>query len=370
MQAETESNIPETEAARKARLAAAVDRSVQRIRETYEDSKRTPQEHAQKSSEAFESMISMQEEKYKQGTITLENLTFFKDSMAAVSNFANIPEEEYEKKPEGYARWTLNHTDYGTTTITSEGCRHWRNATVSDGCGAIVFDFEEFGEFDDLEYEPDEEFPDESHAEAIVYYQSGKNKHAPWASNDLFEELLVVPTQVLKEIKDEAPPGSFFSGTSTRGSNLWSPAPEGQVWLDHPHYEAAPKLVSYFEYYLFNRNIQTGGLSLNNVPAREVKFYDEIGRLEFWCPVMHKFMCTGEMLRQEHWFHNGDGSAQQRWYYTQAEMLDRHGGIESLRDAGGNDNDEPVVTQIQTASQVVAIKFQEAERKGDVTDLM
>jgi hypothetical protein len=45
--------------------------------------------------------------------------------MAVVSNMnANIPEEDYGTKPEGYARWIFNHRDYGSKTITSEGYRH------------------------------------------------------------------------------------------------------------------------------------------------------------------------------------------------------------------------------------------------------
>jgi len=42
------------------------------------------------------------------------------------------------------------------------------------------------------------------------------------------------------------------------------------------------------------------------------------------------FLLEGERLSQEHWFHNGDGSAQQRYFYDQNEMLDMHGGLESL----------------------------------------
>jgi hypothetical protein len=57
MQAEMESNLSETEAARKTRLAAAVDRNLQRIREMYEDFKRTPQKHAQKRKESEEPTI-------------------------------------------------------------------------------------------------------------------------------------------------------------------------------------------------------------------------------------------------------------------------------------------------------------------------
>jgi hypothetical protein len=33
------------------------------------------------------------------------------------------------------------------------------------------------------------------------------------------------------------------------------------------------------------------------------------GAMKYWCPVKRKFTTEGEMLRQEHWFPNGDGSA-------------------------------------------------------------
>jgi hypothetical protein len=50
------------------------------------------------------------------------------------------------------------------------------------------------------------------------------------------------------------------------------------------------------------------------------------GAMQFWCPVKIKFMTEGKMRRQEHWFHNGNGSAQQRYFNSQNEMLDKYGG--------------------------------------------
>jgi hypothetical protein len=78
------------------------------------------------------------------------------------------------------------------------------------------------------------------------------------------------------------------------------------------------------------------------------------GAMKYWCPVKRKFMTEGEMLRREHWFHNGDGSAQQRYFYIQNEMLDKYGGSASLPcgfDAASiltaaiSANDEPIITQ-------------------------
>ncbi len=54
------------------------------------------------------------------------------------------------------------------------------------------------------------------------------------------------------------------------------------------------------------------------------------GAMQYWCPVKRKFMTDGEMRRQEHWFHNGVGSAQQRYFYSQNEMLEKYGGSASL----------------------------------------
>ena len=60
------------------------------------------------------------------------------------------------------------------------------------------------------------------------------------------------------------------------------------------------------------------------------RWWEERGLLAYWCPVLKRFVSEGERLRQEHWFHNGDGSANQRYYYNQMEMLDMHGGLENL----------------------------------------
>ena len=49
--------------------------------------------------------------------------------------------------------------------------------------------------------------------------------------------------------------------------------------------------------------------------------------------------------RQEDWFHNGDGSAQQRYFYNQYEMLDMHGGLECIPMSVG-DKGEVCVTGV------------------------
>ena len=62
----------------------------------------------------------------------------------------------------------------------------------------------------------------------------------------------------------------------------------------------------------------------------EEKLWHKFGALAYWCPVLKRFISEGERLRLEHWFHNGDGSAQQRYFYNQNEMLDMHGGFQTV----------------------------------------
>jgi uncharacterized protein YcgI (DUF1989 family) len=108
------------------------------------------------------------------------------------------------------------------------------------------------------------------------------------------------------------------------------------------------------------------------------------GAMQYWCPVKRKFMTEGGMLRQEHWFHNGDGSAQQRYFYSQNEMLDKYGGSASLPrgfdqhtvavatsilTAASSANDELIITQVRSAHEAIDHKFKETEQQGKVTDL-
>lgn len=49
----------------------------------------------------------------------------------------------------------------------------------------------------------------------------------PWAFDGRFESLRVVPEEVLKGVRNEAPPGKFFSGKSVTDLRGWTPAPDG-----------------------------------------------------------------------------------------------------------------------------------------------
>ena len=177
------------------------------------------------------------EEQYRQGKIELEALNSWKLCTADLRNIMeHIPEEEPRVNEK--IVWKFQHSKYGSVTISDEGWWNWRQATTED-VGAIVLfrellgDFEEFGEMDDIEQEPDEEFPDELDDVAIVYTQGGQRQTRS-AYQGHFEELRIVPEAVLQGVRGEAPPGKFFSGKSVGGSQTWTPSPEGMVWYAHP----------------------------------------------------------------------------------------------------------------------------------------
>ena len=76
----------------------------------------------------------------------------------------------------------------------------------------------------------------QKHTTAIVYkFSGGLETGLGYAFDDKFDELLVVPDEVLKGVRNESAPGSFFSGQpKSRNINQWNPAPEGKVWFKHP----------------------------------------------------------------------------------------------------------------------------------------
>jgi hypothetical protein len=87
-----------------------------------------------------------------------------------------VPEQEpltNEKKV-----WKSQHSEHGSITITDDGWRNWRQATIQD-VGAIVLfhdscgKLDEFGEICEIEEVPDEDFPDETQQMALVSTQSG-----------------------------------------------------------------------------------------------------------------------------------------------------------------------------------------------------
>lgn len=61
----------------------------------------------------------------------------------------------------------------------------------------------EFGAFDDIEYEPDEDSPDDNLDMAIIYSQIVKQIMSSSASNGIFEDLYVVPDVVLQGARDD-----------------------------------------------------------------------------------------------------------------------------------------------------------------------
>jgi len=106
----------------------------------------------------------------------------------------------------------------------------------------------------------------------------------------------------------------------------------------------------------------------------------ENGLLAYWCPVLQRFISEGERYRLEHWFHNGDGSAQERYYYDQNEMLDMHGGLEKLPtkiptktssscDDEEDDDDRVRFLGVMKAEEVIAERRKTAEANGEVVDI-
>lgn len=186
----------------------------------------------------------------------------------------------------------------------------------------------------------------------------------PWLGGGHFERVLVVPEEILEGVQNEAPPGKLFSGRALPNTADWSPAPDGKVWIEHPYLkEPRGTYVPDQEYHLVDFFLQNG--YFNNVDPN--RFWQERGALAFWCPVLQRFLSEGERLRQEHWFHNGDGSAQQRYFYSQYEMLDKHGGLASLPTHVGDD--DAMVTKVRTADQLLNDNLKQAEKLGKVINL-
>ena len=256
-------------------------------------------------------------------------------------------------------------------TITSESHRHWREATIHDA-GSIVFlcnSLESdsklrFGEFDDIDYEPDEEFPDEKHPTAQVMTFGG-TVETQWAFDGKFEDFLIVPEEILSG-KAEAPPGKFFAGISKSGDS-WSPAPAGQTWMAHPFLKNPRGMyLNDVTAYFTAKQILACGMT-NEVM---MKCWLEIGQFAYWDPVLKRFITEPERLKLEHWFHNGDGTPNQRYFYTQREMLDKHGGMSALPASVGRDGAEEVsVVKEVSVEEAVSRRVMEAAARGEVIDL-
>jgi hypothetical protein len=388
--------MDETPAQRTVRLVQCADRRIAEIRDGYEHAKKTPQQHRAQEAEDHASLLADTEANGASAEALAALQKDLNKLAAIMANTSSSPDGAGEDK---IIQWTFQHSALGQIHITSEASRHWRFATVRDAGDIVLFSenygrTNEFGELDDIDEIPDEEFEDCTEKVAIVVTQSGKILQSGFAGHTgIFEDVWVVPGVILQGVKDESPPGRFFSGRSIKAlpsSSSWSPAPEGKVWYDHPFLNNGSQYFTDFEYFFVKRNIDLGACENDVLNGRGVyKMWQGSmhGAMQYWCPVKRKFMTEGEMLRQEHWFHNGDGSAQQRYFYSQNEMLDKYGGSASLPrsfdasislpgsfdssipTAASSINDEPIITQVRSVNQAIDHKFKEAEQQGKVVNL-
>jgi len=253
-------------------------------------------------------------------------------------------------------------------TFTSETKQHWRDATTLDS-GSIVFYRGTFGELDDMETVSDEEFEEEKHTVGVIYTQEGTLFHSGYANDiGVLDDVLVVPEAILKGVKTEAPPGHAFSGRTIYNSQVWSPAPEGKVWFEHPFFPNGADFFDYRLYYFLRRYTRghsvLGSMPWNRMLEIEANDWHRYGRLEYWCPVHKRFLSEGEMMREEVWFHNGDGSANQRRYYTQNEMLDKYGATDIGVEKGSND--DVIVLDSKSLEQILQERLRKAEESNTV----
>lgn len=342
------------------------------IRENYEHYKKTPQ---QRNDDMKQGRKELLEHMRRNGANEAAIAMFARDLAAVDAVVANAPEEDPRDK---IVSETFNYNDGNPCTapqkitITSEGSRHWRKATIQDTGSIVYIPMEnKFGEFDDTGYETDEEFPEETHTTAIVYKFSGGQETFGYADDDKFDELLVVPDEILKGVRNESAPGSFFSGQSSRNVNQWNPAPEGKVWFKHPFLKKPNGMyLNDCDYYCVKTLIGCPGMR----PEIVEKSWRERGLFAYWCPVMQRFITDGERYRLQHWFHNGNGTAQERYYYDQNEMLDMHGGLDKLptnisSNSTNDDDDSVCFMGVMKAEEVIANRRKRAEANGEVVEI-
>lgn len=65
----------------------------------------------------------------------------------------------------------------------------------------------------------------------------------------------------------------------------------------------------------------------------------------------------GERLRQKHWFHTGDGSAQQPYFFHQMDMIHRPKHY---------DEDDMVVTEVRSPEDVLNLRLLRAEEQDEI----
>ncbi|CAB9511986.1 expressed unknown protein [Seminavis robusta] len=342
----------------------AKNNRLKEIRKWYEESKRTPEQKRQATLRAGGELLATM----RRNGASPEAVEMCESRLQGIYSLtADVPEPRDE-----IVSWTFYYQPPGGTgrevTITSETRRHWRTATTED-IGSIVFLLhntpQEFGKLDGQNEEEDEMFEGEFHTVGIIHTQSGQQE-APGADDmGNLEGVLVVPEEVLNNVNNEAPPGKIFSGRTQTGE-VWSPAPDGQVWMEHPRLKTprgmlmSDELQCHTDFF-----IRRGSVGVD--PER---FWMERGSVAHWCPILQRFISEGERLRQQHWFHNGDGSAQQRYFYNQIEMLDRHGGLANLPMTIDDALDpDLVVTEVRSPDQAVGLKFDVAEKNGKVINV-
>ena len=175
-----------------------------------------------------------------------------------------------------------------------------------------------------------------------------------------------MPEEEILSGKAEAPPGKFFAGISKSGDS-WSPAPAGQTWMAHPFLKNPRGMyLNDVTAYFTAKQILACGMT-NEVM---MKCWLEIGQFAYWDPVLKRFITEPERLKLEHWFHNGDGTPNQRYFYTQREMLDKHGGMSALPASVGRDGAEEVsVVKEVSVEEAVSRRVMEAAARGEVIDL-
>ncbi|KAL7515307.1 LOW QUALITY PROTEIN: hypothetical protein ACHAXN_012772 [Cyclotella atomus] len=157
-----------------------------------------------------------------------------------------------------------------------------------------------------------------------------------------FESLRVVPEEVLKGVRNEAPPGKFFSAKSTFVGGPQHPMDRLGCNTHSPRIQVACISATSRLFY-FNTCVECPRMS-----------QQKNGALAFWCPVLKRFISDGERFRQQHWFHNGDGSAQQRHFYNQMEMLDRNEGLANLPTTIDNTSSEVSFVGVMNFDEILA----------------
>jgi len=345
---------------------ALKNKRLKEIREWYKECKKTPQQQHQEQKQVGDEMI----ERMRQNGVDPATIALYAQDFDYVDSVIEKVLDDENPRDKIASQTFAYKSSRGMTevTISSMGSRNWRLATVKD-TGSIVYMpmDNEFGKLIKIGEEPNEEFPDEINDTAIIRNFSGRTKtHSVWAFNGKFDDLLVVPKEVLEDVKNEAPPGRFFSGKSVTSSLKWSPAPAGKTWMQHPFLKNPNGLHLPDEHAFYTE-------MLIDCPRMKLEIREKSWRereaFKYWCPVLKKFISEGERLRQEHWFHNGDGSAQQRYFYKQNEMLDKHGGLDSLPLTIGSEEEDISFVGVMGFDEVIAKRKKAAELKGEIIEI-